>query len=127
FTIANVKERITSAVLTAEVVMDRFATVSRKRMFITPNLMNRSISIPEKVENRKTAIVKDLPFIDIDTVRYRLPEDIYPEFIPENVTISSPFGEYNARFYLDQGRLVYVRNLRMNKGTFPASSYPDMI
>jgi transglutaminase-like putative cysteine protease len=127
FTIANVKERIPSAVLTAEVVMDRFATVSGKRMFITPNLMNRSISIPEKVENRKTAIVKDLPFIDIDTVRYRLPEDIYPEFIPENVTISSPFGEYNAHFYLDQGSLVYVRKLRMNKGTFPASSYPDMI
>jgi hypothetical protein len=127
FSMTNIKNKIPSAVITAELGMDRFATISGKRIFLSPNLMNRNTSVPEKIENRKTDIVKKFAYIDVDTIRYHLPEEIYPEFVPENVQIKSRFGEYEATFKVDQGQLFYIRRLKINKGTFPASSYQELI
>lgn len=127
FTMTNQKSKIPSATITAELKMDRFATISGKRIFLTPNLMNRNSSVPEKVEDRTTDIVTEFAYVDFDTVRYELPEGIYPEFLPEDVTITSRFGEYEAKYKVDAGRLVYTRKLKMNKGQFPASSYQELI
>lgn len=127
FSIKNLKEKIPAAVVTAELTMDRFANVSGKRIFLTPNLMNRSAFIPEKNEERKTDIVRRMAYTDSDTIRYKLPEDIYPEFLPGDVHIKTAFGEYQATFKVDQGTLVYSRKIIINKGTFPASAYQEMV
>ena len=126
FSIKNIKEKIPSAVITAELKMDRFVTVSGKRIFLTPNLMNRNTSVPEKSDNRKTDIISKVAFVDFDTVTYELPEGVYPEFVPENVTISSKFGEYQATYTVEQGKLLYIRKLKMHKGQFPASAYQEL-
>ena len=125
FSMVNKKDIIPSAVVNADLVIKRFATVSGKRMFLTPNLLNRSTYIPEKLETRKTNVVVRKPFIDVDTIRYHLPEGIYPEFLPEPAKIRSRFGEYEATFTLDDGSLVYIRKLKMNKGEFPPESYKE--
>lgn len=127
FDIKNIKEKIPSAVISAELRMDRFATVSGKRMFLTPNLMNRNTFVPEKAENRKHEVIRKMAYTDLDTIRYHLPEGIYPEFLPEDVSIKSLFGEYEAHFQVDQGSLLYIRRVVMRKGTFPASSYQELI
>jgi hypothetical protein len=92
-----------------------------------PNLMNRNTFIPEKVENRKQEILRKFAYIDIDTIRYHLPEGIFPEFIPNDVAIKSVFGEYEATYKVEQDTLVYIRKVKMNKGSFPPSSYQDFI
>lgn len=127
FSITNKKARIPSAIVKLDLTLNRLATVSGKRLFITPNLMNRSTFIPEKVENRKTNVVRKVAYIDLDTIRYHLPEELYPEFLPEPLTYRSRFGEYEASFKFDQGTLVYTRKLRMNKGEFSAESYQELI
>lgn len=127
FSMHNIKKKLPSAVITAELRIDRFATLSGKRIFLTPNLMNRNTSIPERVDNRKTDIVSKIALVDFDTIHYRLPENIYPEFVPQNVSISSRFGEYEASYQIDAGKLVYTRKLKMNKGRFPASSYQELL
>jgi hypothetical protein len=105
----------------------RFATVSGKRIFVTPNLMNRWTYIPEKLDTRRNPVVTRLAYTDIDTIRYRLPEGIYPEFMPQPIKITSRFGEYEATFTLDQDNLIYIRKLKMNKGEFPAESYNELV
>ncbi|MBL7873028.1 MAG: DUF3857 domain-containing transglutaminase family protein [Cyclobacteriaceae bacterium] len=127
FSMTNRKDKIPSATVNVSLVLNRFASVSGKRIFITPNLMNRSTFIPEKIEVRKTTVVRRTPFIDIDTIRYQIPEEIYPEFLPESVKFISRFGEYEASFKIDQGRLLYVRRVKMKKGEFPADSYNELI
>jgi hypothetical protein len=94
-------------------------------MFITPNLMNRWTYIPEKLDARKSEIVWKDPFIDMDTIHYHLPDGIYPEFVPEPIVLKSKFGEYEAKFVLDQNNITYVRRLKMNKGKFPAAAYKE--
>lgn len=127
FSMTNVKSRIPSAVVTADLNMDRFATASGKRMFVTPNLMNRHTGVPERIDNRKTEIVTRMAYVDVDTIRYHLPEGMYPEFVPPVVQIRSPFGEYDASFTFDEGEVVYVRRLKVNKGTFPPSTYGEFV
>ncbi|MBL0741814.1 DUF3857 domain-containing protein [Chryseolinea lacunae] len=127
FSIKNHKDKIPSAVVSVDLDLKRFATVSGKRVFVTPNLMNRSTSIPEKVETRKTNVVLKMPFIDLDTIRYHLPEGIYPEFTPKPVTLKSRFGEYEASFTIEQNNVIYIRRLKMNKGVYPPESYAELI
>jgi hypothetical protein len=127
FKMQNHKDKIPSAQVSVDLTLKRFATVSGKRVFITPNLMNRSTYIPEKVESRKTNVVIGMPFIDLDTIRYHLPEGIYPEFLPKPVVLKSRFGEYETNFTLDQNDLIYTRRLKMQRGEFPPESYTEFI
>lgn len=91
------------------------------------NLMTRSSHIPAKMENRKNPVVHHMAYTDVDTIRYHLPESIYPEYLPEPVSLKSRFGEYEASYKLDQGSLIYVRKAVMRKGEFPAESYSELI
>lgn len=127
FSMTNKKDKVPAAVVKVDLVLKRFASVSGKRIFLTPNLMNRLSYIPEKVESRKTNVVLKMAYTDIDTIHYHLPEGIYPEFLPAPVKLRSRFGEYDASFTLDQGELVYIRRVKMNKGEFPAESYNELI
>jgi hypothetical protein len=127
FLITEVRNRIPSATVDLNLTLKRLATVSGKRIFITPNLMNRVKFIPEKVENRKTNVVRRSAYTEIDTIRYALPEEVYPEFLPEPVNQVSKFGEYSVTYKMDQGSLVYIRKLKMQKGVFPPESYNDLI
>jgi hypothetical protein len=108
-------------------MLRKYASVSGKRIFVTPNLMNRSTFIPEKLETRKTAVVRKMAYIDIDTMKYHLPEGIYPEFLPEPTKVKSRFGEYETLFQLDGNGLIYIRKMKMNAGEFPPASYNELI
>lgn len=87
--------------------------------------MNRNSFIPEKAENRKTEIVRNFGYIDYDTIRYKIPEEIYPEFLPEPVQLKSRFGEYECAYTLDQGLVIYTRKLKINKGKYPPETYQE--
>jgi Domain of Unknown Function with PDB structure (DUF3857)/Transglutaminase-like superfamily len=125
FKFENRKDKIPSATVTLDLSLRKFASVSGKRLMLTPNLMNRSTFIPEKVENRKTDIVETFGYVDYDTIRYHIPDEIYPEVLPQPVKISSRFGEYESSYTLDQGLVVYTRKIKINKGKFPPSAYQE--
>jgi Domain of Unknown Function with PDB structure (DUF3857) len=127
FSMINKKDKIPTAFVNAELVLNRYASVSGKRLFLTPNLMNRSTYLPPKNDNRKNAVVSKSSFVDVDSIFYHVPEEIYPEFLPQPVKISNRFGEYEASFKFDQGKLLYVRKLKMTPGEFPANSYNELV
>ncbi len=127
FSMTNRKDKIPSAIVVAELTLRRYASVSGKRLFLTPNLLNRSGVVPEKLDERKTKVMRKMAYIDFDTIRYHLPEQLYPEFLPSSLKFESRFGDYESSFRLEQGKLVYTRRLKMNKGEFPADSYNELI
>lgn len=127
FKMENIKDRIPTAVVSADLSLRRFASVSGKRVFLSPNLMNKSSLIPDKTQSRTSSVVLNEAFTHLDTIRYHLPEGIYPEFLPQPIAIKSKFGEYNAQFTVDQGSLVYIRRFRANKGIFPPDTYNELV
>lgn len=127
FTMKNYKGRIPTAQITMDLVLRKYATVSGKRVFMNPNLMNRSEYLPARVETRKTKVIRNMGYIDVDTINYQLPDALYPEFLPQPIKISTRFGEYESSFKVDQGMLVYVRRVKMNKGEFPPETYNEFV
>jgi transglutaminase-like putative cysteine protease len=127
FSMVNKKDKVPTAIVSADLTLNRYASVSGKRVFLTPNLMNRSSYIPPKTENRKNNVFIKSSFIDVDSITYHIPEEIYPEFIPQPVKISNRYGEYEATFKFDNGKLLYIRKLKRVPGEFPANSYNELI
>lgn len=125
FKFENKKDKIPSATVSMSLVLKRYANTSGKRLMLVPNLMNRSTFIPERNENRKSDIIRNFGYIDYDTIRYHIPEEVYPEVLPQPVKISSRFGEYESTYTFDQGLVIYTRKIKINKGRFPANAYPE--
>jgi hypothetical protein len=121
------KDRIPSAFVNLDLTLNRFATVSGKRLFLTPNLMSRSSFIPDNVANRKTEVILKHTYTHVDTIRYHIPNELYPEFLPPPVSFKFRFGTYEASFILDQGSVVYIRKMIIQKGTFPPESYKEFV
>jgi hypothetical protein len=127
FSVKQVKDKVPSAIVSIDLGLKRYASVSGKRIFLAPNLMNKSTYLPEKVEARKSKVVLRTAYTDIDTIRYHIPEEIYPEYLPEPVKLKSKFGEYEASFKIDQGSLIYIRKNKMYKGEYAPESYQELI
>ena len=127
FSMSNKKTRIPEATVSVNLNIPRFASVSGKRIFITPNLLNKSTFIPEKVENRKTQVQIKTGYIDTDTIEYVIPEELYPEGTPAPVHFENEFGSYDASFMFDQGKMVYIRRCMLKKGTYSPEKYAELI
>jgi hypothetical protein len=121
------KDKIPSAIVSLDLTLNRYATVSGKRIFVVPNLMNRLTGIPEKMAERKTDVVRSTNYLDLDTIKFTIPENLYPEFLPEPIKISSKFGEYEANFKFDAGKVIYTRRMKVWKCRFPKETYNELV
>ena len=127
FSIKGKKEKLPSALVKLDLTLNRYASVSGKRLFITPNLMNKTSFIPTKVLDRKTEVVRLSNYLDLDTVMLNFPENLYPEFLPEPVKLSSRFGEYEVNYQFNEGKLIYTRKMKVWKGRFAKETYNELI
>ncbi len=127
FNIQEKKLIIPEVHATINISMDRIASVSGKRIFIQPNLFNKfnSISIPQK--ERKYEMVLDYTYMDTDTIEYHIPTGYHLEYIPEVVSIDSPFGKYRSQIISEEGKIFYIRNCSKVKGVFPPESYLEYV
>jgi transglutaminase-like putative cysteine protease len=125
FNFKEKRERIPSITETLNIVIPRLTSMRGKRMFITPNLLNKWSYTPPRMEDRQTDVILKQGYIDIDTVIYQIPEKFHKEHLPEAIAFESPFGSYHAGFTFENNQLIYVRKMEVNKGRFPASSYGD--
>lgn len=123
FTVDHVKSKIPAARVDVKLNIAKLGTVSGKRLFISPNLMNRNNFVPEINQNRQHDIIIKTGWTDIDTIRYHLPGQFYPEFIPEPLIVSSIFGDYEASFKVEDGVLVYCRRIQLKKGRYSPEHY----
>ncbi len=106
--------------------VQKYASTSSNRLFLLPNILNRSEYIPKKIENRKTNIIFRRGYIDVDTIKYKLPQNYKIEFIPKDIEIDTKFGKYSLQFKIVGKELVYTRKLSLHKGNFPPKDYSDL-
>lgn len=127
FTYAHSKERVPAVSENISLNIRKCASKSGSRIFLTPNLLSVISYVPPVTENRRSPVVLPVSYIDTDTIRYHLPEGYHPEFLPEATQYKSVFGEYLAFVTIDHGVITYIRKFIMNKGTYPAASYTELI
>lgn len=113
--------------LTEKIVLNvrKYASKSGKRLFLTPNILNRMNSTPPKDEDRESPIIVDLAYTDIDSVNIKLPEGYRLEFQLKDFELNTDYGDYKLIYTFDQesNTLNYTRSIKINDGQYPASDY----
>lgn len=110
-----VKERLT-------IEVPSYASISGKRLFITPNLMTRSGRKNIDAESRSVDFVFNMAYRDIDTVLIQIPVGFRVESMPEKVALSTPFGSYSAEVKVESERLIYYRKMEQFSGRYPTKA-----
>lgn len=123
------EEKSENPLLTEEydLILRKYASVTGKRLFFTPNLLNKGGWNPPKDENRESMILNRYNYNDIDSVVFKIPADYRLEFDMEPVELKSEFGEYRLDYNYDpdKNELTYVRYIKVYKGRFPSNTYGD--
>ena len=128
FSINERKDIMPVATVGMKVSLPKYASISGKRFIFRPNVMNRSALILPKNENRKHEVICKIASTDIDTIKFSLPDGIYPEFLPKPVSLKSQFGTYEAKTQISfDGKVLYTRKLILLKGNHPSTAYSDLV
>ena len=64
-----------------------------------------------------------IPVSEEDTVNYRLPDGFSLETIPEPVSLTCPYGTYNASFTRNDGSLLGVKSFYVREGLYDPDAY----
>jgi hypothetical protein len=127
FSYSEIKDIIPEASENISVNINNYASLAGNRLIIPMNLLNRWHYLPDSTKERKTDIVFRMPFYDCDTIRYKIPQNWIPDFLPENQKFISVFGEYLSSVSFTANTITYSRNLRINKGTYPPDKYDEFV
>jgi hypothetical protein len=110
--------------LKLKISLPRYATVSSNRIFIQPNIMEKRSSTPAEVTRRFSPIKLSYPYLDIDTVRYTIPDGYVTETLPSPVELSTSFGKFHSKTILSgNNEIIYTRSIDMFNYSIPAKDY----
>jgi hypothetical protein len=127
FKFSQEKKRIPLAELEMKMSIEKYGSVSGKRLFIPLNFLNKVSSVPKVIENRTANFKLSFAFHDADTIVYSIPENYKIEYKPEDVSVHTEFGEYHVNIAINKKEITYTRNRKMNKGVYPPEAYSDFI
>ncbi|MEO5595383.1 MAG: hypothetical protein ABIR15_20670, partial [Chitinophagaceae bacterium] len=109
------------------VVSTGYASVTGKRLFIAPNLFEKTGLRYSPDSVRKYDIVYTQAFRDIDSIVIQVPAGYSPESLPQPVKIEGRFGKYASSVKVDGDKIYYSRLYEKNKNRFPASDYSELV
>lgn len=104
-----------------------YANITGKRLFICPNLFNKSTTKLTEDKPRNYVIEYQNAFKDADTLSITLPKGYAPEAIPSNVRIENKFGSYSISFKITENKIDVLRTYERHVATYPASDYPELV
>lgn len=110
-----------------EINVTNYANFTGKRLFIHPNVMNRSSIKLTEPEERKFDVVLQQGFLDTDSVTIQVPAGFVAETIPQDVKLTAPFGEYTSTIKFEGTQLTYYRKFLFRGGRFPPSAYTELV
>jgi hypothetical protein len=110
-----------------DLYVSNYATITGKRLFITPNVMTRSYTKLKSAEERKYDIVLHSEYRDIDSVEIEIPKGYEPESFPQPVAIETKFGRYSSGSKLIDNKILYYRTREQYSGHFPSKDYAALL
>ena len=132
YTVNSVDHTISKGVLPSitqqlNISSSNYATVTGKRMFIAPNILNRSSADFEEDDNRKTDIVIRYAYRDVDDINIEIPGGYHIESISKDIALKSKYGNYTVTCKVEGNKVVYHRLQEQFFGRYPASEQKEII
>ena len=104
-----------------------YATISGKRLFIVPNILNRNGKLLEEESGRKVDYVFHTAYSDVDDYEIEIPGGYQVESLPQDITIKSVLGNYFSSIKLQGNKIIYHRTMEKFAGRFPTTSQSEVI
>lgn len=109
------------------VVSPAYASITGKRLFIAPNLFNKTGTRFSPDSARRYDIVFPESYRDIDSIAIKIPQGYTAESVPANTTLNSRFGHYQSTIKIDGEKITYYRLMERNASRFPPSDYQELV
>ena len=111
---------------TLKITSPNYASVTGKRLFVTPNLFNKESKLTENTYRHFEIVFKN-SYRDIDTVSITLPLGYSVESLPKDVTLKNKFGSYSISFKVKENKIELIRTREQQEAIFPASEYSQLV
>jgi hypothetical protein len=102
-----------------------YATISGKRIFVVPNILNRTNRKWEHDTTRIADYVIEMEFHDEDNYELELPEGYILESPFQDISIKSKMGSYTSTAKLVGNKIIYTRVREQYAGRFTAKEGPE--
>lgn len=124
----KVQKQLVPAIQEAlDITVYNYATITGKRLFITPNILTRSGSRPQANDKRKYDVYLSMPYVDIDSVTIAIPTGYKTESVPKDISLQSKFGTYSVSCKVLADKIIYYRKMQLDSGVYPAASYNELV
>ncbi|GAA4324112.1 DUF3857 and transglutaminase domain-containing protein [Flaviaesturariibacter amylovorans] len=108
-----------------DLTVRNYASLTGKRLFLVPNVVNRSgRQLP--ADERRYDIRLSSEFHDIDSVSIEVPAGYTVEVLPKPVQLSTPFGTFRSEVLVRGNKVVLVRERKAFAGLFPAARWNEL-
>lgn len=122
------KTAIPKVAETLRIQLPGYAGKSGKRLFVSPNVLPLWNPIPQENKERARAIqIAPFPFRDKEEVVIEFPMDYKVEYLPEEIELTSPFGNYRAGYKEEDGRIVHFRYLEVFAEVYASEMYGQLV
>jgi len=108
-------------------VSPNYANITGRRLFINPNLFDRSDFRLSQDSARKYDFIKDGTFRDIDSITINIPAGYQPEAVPQDTHIDSKYGKFTASVKVMPDKIIYYRSREESMARFPPSDYDGLV
>ncbi|MFT3683226.1 MAG: DUF3857 domain-containing protein [Ferruginibacter sp.] len=110
-----------------KIKLSNYASITGKRLFLTPGLFGSSIEKLTADTARQFEYVVKNGYTDIDTVEIKIPAGYKPESIAKDVSLQTKYGRYSASVKFTGDKVFYCRSMQQNSGRFPPAEYSDIV
>lgn len=109
------------------VSVSRYANITGKRIFVTPNILNRGGARIEEETERKEDFVFVYEFHNEDDVEIEIPEGYKVEAPLKDFEIKTKYGTYSRSAKVEGNKIIYKRIREGFAGRFPVSEQKEII
>lgn len=101
----------------------KYATKLGNRLVLSLNNWNATSINMTNSKTRKLPLYIIKSWKDIDTVELIIPEGYVIDNLPENISLSSKYGEYQSTYEVKENKVYYTRMQSAYKGLYTVSDY----
>ena len=106
--------------------LPRYGSVTGSRIFFNPNITDRRTNIPNDISEKLSPVKYSFPYLDIDSVKFILPERYMVEAMPSPVNIETSFGKFFSQTIKNEDNsLTFSRQLEIKNYSIPPGEYAD--
>ena len=109
-----------------DVVVEHYATITGKRIFIMPNILGRGGMKLSDEGERRVDFVLGNEFHNEENYEIEIPEGYELEAIPQDISIKTKFGSYSCTTRLNGNKIIYHRVREQFSGRFPATDQKEL-